>query len=62
MCGFEVSSGQFSNLNKQLDSEFEKWRTRLLPGISFMTLDTTYYKFGIDGLVRDYATFIAQGI
>ena len=28
MCGFEVSSGQVSNLNKQLDSEFAKWRTR----------------------------------
>ncbi len=39
MCGFEVSSGQVSNLNKQLDSEFEKWRTRLLPWMSFMTLD-----------------------
>ncbi|MCX8496496.1 MAG: transposase [Akkermansiaceae bacterium] len=25
-CGFEVSSGQVSNLNKQLDSEFEKSR------------------------------------
>jgi transposase-like protein len=34
MCGFEVSSGQVSNLNKQLDSEFEKWRTRPLPEIS----------------------------
>jgi transposase-like protein len=31
MCGFEVSSGQVSNLNKQLDSEFEKWRNRPLP-------------------------------
>ena len=55
MCGFEVSSGQVSNLNKQLDSEFEKWRTRPLPGISFMTLDATYYKVRIDGVVRDCA-------
>ena len=62
MCGFEVSSGQVSNLNKQLDSEFEKWRNRPLPGISFMTLDATYYKVRIDGVVRDCATLIAHGI
>lgn len=62
MCGFEVSSGQVSNLNKQLDSEFEKWRNRPLPEISFMTLDATYYKVRIDGVVRDCATLIAHGI
>jgi len=28
LCGFEVSSGQVSNLNKQLDAEFEKWWAR----------------------------------
>jgi len=39
LCGFEVSSGQVSNLNKQLDAEFEKWRTRPLPPIKYMTLD-----------------------
>ena len=30
LCGFKVSSGQVSDLNKQLDEEFEKWRTRPL--------------------------------
>ena len=44
LCGFEVSSGQVSNLNKQLDAEFEKWRTRPLPPITYLTLDATYYK------------------
>ena len=62
MCGFEVSSGQVSNLNKQLDVEFEKWRTRPLVPIAYMTLDATYYKVRIDGLVRDCATLIAHGI
>ncbi len=62
MCGFQVSSGQVSNLNKQLDSEFEKWRGRPLPEIAYMTLDATYYKFRIDGVVRDCATLIAHGI
>ncbi|MDA7882530.1 transposase, partial [Akkermansiaceae bacterium] len=62
MCGFEVSSGQVSNLNKQLDEEFEKWRTRPLPEIAYMTLDATYYKVRIDCTVRDCATLIAHGV
>ncbi len=62
LCGFEVSSGQVSNLNKQLDAEFEKWRNRQLPEIVYMTLDATYYKVRIDGVVRDCATLIAYGI
>jgi len=43
LCGFEVSSGQVSNLNKQLDEEFAKWRSRLLPEIQYLILDATYY-------------------
>jgi transposase-like protein len=62
LCGFEVSSGQVSNLNKQLDAEFQKWRTRPLPPIVYMTLDATYYKVRIDGVVRDCATLITYGI
>ena len=62
MCGFEVSSGQVSNLNKQLDVEFVKWRTRPLPEIAYMTVDATFYKVRIDGVVRDCATLIAHGI
>jgi transposase-like protein len=33
LCGFKVSLGQVSDLNKQLDEEFKKWRTRPLPEI-----------------------------
>ena len=62
MCGFQVSSGQVSNLNKQLDEEFAKWRTRPLPEISYLVIDATYYKVRIDGVVRDCATLIAHGI
>jgi putative transposase len=62
MCGFEVSSGQVSNLNKQLDGEFEKWRNRPLPEIAYLIIDATYYKVRIDGVVRDCATLIAHGI
>jgi len=62
MCGFSVSSGQVSNLNKQLDVEFAKWRTRPLPEIAYMSIDATYYKVRIDGIVRDCATLIAYGV
>jgi transposase-like protein len=43
LCGFEVSSGQVSNLNKQLDEEFAKWRSHPLPEIRYLILDATYY-------------------
>jgi len=62
MCGFEVSSGQVSNLNKELDVEFGKWRARSLPRIQYLIIDATYYKVRIDGTVRDCATLIAHGV
>jgi hypothetical protein len=62
MCGFQVSSGQVSNLNKQLDEEFAKWCSRPLPEIIYLIIDATYYKVRIDGVVRDCATLIAHGI
>ena len=43
MCGFEGSSGQVSKLNKRLDDEFEKWRTRPLPERAYLTVDATCY-------------------
>ena len=61
LCGFEVSSGQVSNLNKLLDDDFQKWRSRPLPEIAFLTLDATYYPVRIDGVVSDCATLIAHG-
>lgn len=62
MCGFSVSSGQVSNLNKQLDEEFGKWRLRPLPEIAYLIIDATYYKVRIDSTVRDCATLIAHGV
>ncbi len=56
-----VSSGQVSNLNKLLDDDFQKWRSRPLPEIAFLTLDATYYPVRIDGVVSDCATLIAHG-
>jgi len=62
LCGFEISSGQVSQLNKQLDEEFEKWRTRPLEEMRYLIIDATYYKVRIDGVVRDCATLKAIGV
>ncbi len=61
LCGFQVSSTQVSRLTAAPDSEFQKWRERPLPEITYLTLDATYYKVRIDGIVRDCATLIAIG-
>ena len=62
LCGFQVSSTQVSKLTAELDSEFQKWRERPLPEITYLTLDATYYKVRIDGTVRDCATLVAIGV
>ena len=62
LCGFEVSSGQVSKLNQQLDEEFDKWRKRSLPEIKYLKIDATYYKVRVNGTVRDCATLIAIGV
>ena len=62
LCGFEVSSGQVSSLNKQLDTEFEAWRNRPLQEMLYISVDATYYKVRVDGVVRDCATLKAIGV
>lgn len=62
MCGLSVSSSQVSNLTAELDDEFEKWRNRPLPEISYVILDATYKKVRIDGAVRDCAVLVVTGV
>jgi len=61
MCGLQVSSNQVSKATAELDNEFKKWRSRPLPEIIYLTVDATYYKVRIDGVVRDCATLTAIG-
>jgi len=61
LCGLKVSSNQVSTATAELDAEFKKWRSRPLPEIAYLTVDATYYKVRIDGVVRDCATLIAIG-
>ena len=62
LCGMDVSSTQVSRLTAELDTEFEKWRTRALPAINYLILDATYIKVRMDGAVRDCAVLTAIGI
>jgi transposase-like protein len=62
LCGLEVSSTQVSRLTAELDTEFEKWRTRALPPIIFLILDATCIKVRLDGAVRDCAVLTAIGV
>ena len=60
--GLEVSATQVSKLTSELDVEFERWRNRQLPEIVYLTLDATYHKVRLDGIVRDCATLTAIGV
>lgn len=62
MCGLSVTSSQVSNLTSELDDEFEKWRNRPLPEISYVILDATYKKVRIEGAVRDCAVLVVTGV
>lgn len=62
LCGLDITSTQVSRLTAELDGEFDKWRNRPLPEISFLILDATYLKVRIDGSVRDCAILSAIGI
>lgn len=62
MCGLSVTSSQVSKLTAELDVEFEKWRNRPLPEVSYVILDATYKKVRIDGAVRDCAVLVVTGV
>ena len=42
LCGYEVSSTQVSRVTKELDEQFEQFRTRQIGEIHYLVLDATY--------------------
>lgn len=62
LCGFEVSSGQVSNLSALLDDEIRMWRERKLGSYRFMLLDATYINVRMGGAVSSAAALVAVGI
>ena len=62
LCGYEVSSSQVSRITKELDGEFEQWRTRPLGKIRYLMVDARYEKVRHGGHVIDNAVLVAYGI
>ena len=51
LCGTNISSNQVSEATKQLEPEFDKWRTRKLSEITYLYLDARYENVRIAGEV-----------
>lgn len=62
LCGYEVSSSQVSRITKELDGEFEQWRTRPLGKFRYLMVDARYEKVRHGGHVIDNAVLVAHGI
>ena len=62
LCGYELSSSQVSRITKELDGEFEQWRTRPLGKIRYLMVDARYEKVRHGGHVIDNAVLVAHGI
>lgn len=62
LCGFELSSTQVSRVATLLDEELERFRTRPLGSIVYLSLDAHYEKVRHNGHVRDIAVLKAIGV
>ena len=62
LCGLEISSTQVSRMTKELDVEFEKFRTRSLGLFPYIVVDALYLKVRHNGTVRDQAVLVAYGV
>ena len=62
LCGFQVTSDEFSRASKLLDEEFSTWRNRPIGKIMYLYLDARYEKIRVAGSVIDHAVLIAYGV
>jgi len=62
LCGLEINSTQVSRLTKELDDEFEKFRSRQLGHFPYVIMDATYLKVRYSGTVRNQSVLIAYGV
>ena len=62
LCGLEISSTQVSRMTKELDEEFEAFRSRPLGIYPYVVLDAVYIKVRREGSVIDQAVLVAYGI
>jgi transposase-like protein len=52
LCGYEISSSQVSRVTKELDEQFEQWRTRALGKVRHLLIDARYEKVRHGGQVK----------
>lgn len=62
LCGLEISSTQVSRMTKELDAEFEAFRSRPLNSCPYVVLDALYLKIQHNGSVIDQSVLIACGV
>ena len=58
-----VSSTTVSNMTKELDEQFDRFRNRpLVQKYKFVWLDAQYEKVRQDGMVQSFAVLVAMGL
>lgn len=62
LCGYAVTSSQVSRITKELDGQFEQWRSRPLGKVCHLIVDARYEKVRHGGHVIDNAVLVAHGI
>lgn len=62
LCGLEVGPMEVSRATKELDTELEAFRNRLLGEITYLYLDATYLKVRHNRAVIDVAVLWAYGV
>ena len=62
LCGYEINSTQVSRVTKELDEEFNRFRTREIGEICYLIVDATYLKARHNGTVIDIAILLAYGV
>jgi len=62
LCGYDISSTQVSRVTKELDEQFNAFRSRPIAEIAYLVLDAIYLKVRHNGSVIDAAVLLAYGV
>ena len=62
LCGYEVSSTQVSRVTKELDEQFDQFRSRPIGEICYLMVDAMYLKVRHNGSVINMALLLAYGV
>lgn len=64
LLGRKISSGEVSNVNKELIDAVEKWRTRDLSGekVKYLFVDGVCFRMRVDGTIENVSVLVAIGV